>query len=139
MVELKESMPVSFEKIYKAITDYESYPDFLEGVENVRVIESKGNVRLIEYTVNVIKSVTYVLKTTENPSEGISWELQEGSAFKKNSGFWKLKSEGSNSTFVHYGLDISFNFFVPKMIINGLVSNQVPKTFQAFKERAMHG
>ena len=138
MIEVKDTIPVSVEKFFKIITDYTSYPDFLEGVENVRVIETKGNIKLIEYTVNVIKSVTYVLKTIETLNEGISWELQDGGAFKKNSGYWKLSPQGG-STLAVYGLDVQFNFYVPKMILNGLVANQVPKTFNGFKKRAQGG
>ena len=69
------------------------------------------------------------------PPNGVSWVLESGDLFKQNNGSWELKDMGNGKTQVTYLLSVEFNRFVPQMIINSLVSKQLPSMMQAFHER----
>ena len=76
---------------FEVIRDYEHYPDFLSDMESVRILSREDGVSDVEFTLNVIKRVTYTLRLTERPpDQGLSWELVSGKvpwAEKTNSCF----------------------------------------------------
>ena len=60
------------EQFYSIVTDYEKYPEFLSEVKTCKVIETKGNKKLVEFHVSVIKTFSYRLWISENAGKGIS-------------------------------------------------------------------
>ena len=90
----------------------------------------------VEFTLNVIKRVTYTLRLTEQPPDkGLTWELVEG-MFKSNSGGWALEELPGGRTKASYEVEVSVGIFVPGAIVNRLVGKTLPATLRAFKERA---
>jgi len=121
---------------FSVIRDYEKYPEFLDEMESVRIIRSEGGVSDVEFTLNVIKRVTYTLRLTENPAgDGLRWELVEG-MFKSNSGGWALESLPDGRTGAVYDVEVAVGIFVPGSIVNRLVGKTLPATLKAFKRRA---
>jgi len=70
--------PCSNEQFFKIVSDYERYPEFLSEVKVCKVIETKGNKKLVEFQVSVVKSFTYRLWITEEKPRRISWTLDSG-------------------------------------------------------------
>jgi coenzyme Q-binding protein COQ10 len=74
------------DELYKIVTDYSRYPEFLSEVKKCDVIKSEGNQKIVEYQVVMIKTVNYKLQMTENYVEnGVSlvvWEFIGGDVFK---------------------------------------------------------
>ena len=130
------NIDVSPADFFEVIRDYESYPAFLPDMEAVRVLSREGPVAEVEFTLNVIKRVTYTLRLTEDPPcAGLHWELVEG-MFKSNTGRWTLEGLDSGGTRATYEVEVAVGIFVPGAIVNRLVGKTLPATLQAFKGRA---
>lgn len=124
------------EKVYQAITEYEHYMDFVEGVSNVKVIDQTEGGALVEYHLNFIKTFTYRLKMTHEHPTKISWELDSGDLFKTNKGYWKLKDLGDGRTEVEYDLELDVKMFAPKALVNKLANNSLPAMLESYHKRA---
>ena len=127
--------PVSV--LYKVITDYEKYPEFLQEVSNVEIVSRTGNIVRAKYTVKLIKTISYVIDLTENENASVKWNLVESSIMKSNVGGWTLKDLGDGRTEATYGLDVVVKgLFVPGSIRTKLTEGTLPSTLEAFKNRA---
>ena len=127
---------VPMEAFFAVIRDYERYPEFLSDMESVRVVRRDGLVTDVEFTLNVIKRVTYILRLTESASgDGLRWELVEG-MFKANNGGWALRELPGGRTHATYDVDVSVGIFVPGTIVNRLVGTTLPSTLKSFKRQA---
>jgi coenzyme Q-binding protein COQ10 len=124
------------EKVYQAITDYESYPDFVEGVSGVRVIESSETQALVEYSLNFIKTFNYCLRMQHTPLEKVEWHLESGDLFKQNQGYWKFKDLGDGRTEVEYNLELDVKMFAPKALVNKLATQSLPAMLESYHRRA---
>lgn len=134
-VERTETYPVSAENIYKVLTDYKSYSEFMDGVDNTNVIEQNEGSARVEFSLNVIKKLTYILKMTEEPGK-VSWEFESGDIFKKNSGTWTITDLGNGDTELKYQLEVEAKLMVPKMVVNKLVKHNLPALMGSVADRA---
>ncbi|MBL7664352.1 MAG: SRPBCC family protein [Bacteriovoracaceae bacterium] len=135
-VERKEIFNVDINKIYNVIVDYASYPDFVDGVSEIEVLEQNETSARVKYSLNLIKKFSYTIKLTQKKPTSVSWVLESGDIFKSNSGSWELKDLGQGKTEVKYSLDIDFKILAPKMIVNKLVATNLPTMMKAYQERA---
>ena len=131
-----EIYDVDINKFYETITDYETYPEFVDGVSEIEVLEKDDNGARIKYHINIIKEFTYILKMTHTAPNKVSWEFESGDLFKSNFGSWELVDLGDGQIEVTYALDVNFKMMVPKMITNKLVKNNLPTMMQSVFERA---
>ena len=128
------------EQFAQVISDYERYPEFLSEMEAVKVLERNGDAADVEFTLNLIKRIRYVLRLTTRGNTGLDWTLVEG-MFKRNEGGWTLEPLGEGKTRPQYRVEVAVGVFVPGAIVNRLVGKTLPATLEAFKERAekLHG
>jgi ribosome-associated toxin RatA of RatAB toxin-antitoxin module len=131
-----EIFDVSADKIYKVLTDYESYPDFMDGVKSVNVISRDGGTAKVEYNINIIKKFSYVLTSEEVENEKVAWSFDSGDLFSANNGSWNLKDNGDGTTQVTYKVDIDFKVKVPGMISKKLVSSNLPSMMKSVLKKA---
>ena len=131
-----ETYPLAVEKFYQVITDYPSYPEYMDGVDEVQVIEQSPDMAMVEYAINIIKSFRYCLRLTHQAPHRVAWTLESGDLFKKNDGSWEFADLGDGNTRVTYTLDLDFKLLVPKMIVNKLVKNNLPQLFANVYHRA---
>lgn len=122
------------EEFYKIVSDYEKYPEFLSEVKDCKVIETKGNKKLVEFKVNVVKTFSYRLWITEEAPKRIHWSFDSGDIFKISNGLWELKAEG-DKTRARYAVEATFGLFVPGPIAKALVSVNLPNMISAYKKR----
>ncbi len=131
-------MPVSIDALYKVITNYEKYSEFVDGVHKVAVKARNGNKARVEYAITLLgKDIFYVLDHTEDSPEKMTWEFVESNVLKSNHGGWELKSLGPNLTRVTYNLALDFKIYVPGLVLNGLIKSSLPKMLDNFKARAL--
>ena len=126
----------SREKIFKVITNYESYPQFLKEVKSVRCSDRNGPDVLVHYEVSMVKTIRYTLKMHETPFSEIRWSFHDGQAIKSNDGAWTLTEKGPNETEVRYQIDVTFGALVPKSLVNMLVDSSLPAMLEAIQQRA---
>jgi len=131
-----EIFDVDIHKLYAVITDYQSYPDFVEGVSGTQILEQDDDGARVEYSLNMIKKFKYILQLEHRAPTNIKWHLESGDLFKSNEGSWELEDLGSEGTKVTYTLEVNFKGFAPKMVVNKLVANNLPAMMQSYYQRA---
>ncbi|MCY1042158.1 SRPBCC family protein [Corallococcus sp. bb12-1] len=124
------------EKVFDIITDYDRYAEFLSEVKKVSTSQRQGNIVQVHYEVDVVKTIRYTIKVTEERPKRMSWTFVNGEVMKDNKGSWTLEPEGEGKTRATYNVEMALGMLVPKAIVNGLVDNQLPKMLEAFKRRA---
>ena len=128
------------DELFEVIRDYERYPEFLDDMEASRIVRRDGADVEVEFTLNVIKRISYTLKLVESAPERVEWSLVQG-MFKRNDGGWTLEELPGGRTRATYSIEITIGVFLPGTIVNRLVGKTLPATLQAFKRRAeaLHG
>ncbi len=126
------------EQLYKIVTDYAKYPDFLSEVKKCDVVKSEGPKKLIEYQVSMIKTFSYRLQMVENYVENgistVNWDFISGDVFKSLAGSWKIEPEGSQCR-ATYEVEATFGLFVPGPIANTLVNVSLPNMISSYHKR----
>lgn len=122
------------DEFFKIIADYEKYPEFLPEVKSCKIIDTKGNRKLVEYGINVIKNFSYSLWMIEEAPFSIRWEFADGDLFKTSTGSWKLADE-AGKTRATYSIEASFKLFVPGPIAKGVISVNLPNMMSAYHKR----
>lgn len=131
-----EVFDAPIENVFKVLTDYESYPDFMDGVKSVEILSGDAKKAKVKYNLDIIKKFTYTLDLVAKENESISWTFDSGDLFKKNNGKWTLKDLGDGTTEVTYSIDIDFKMMVPGMISKKLVSSNLPSMMKQVCKRA---
>ena len=99
------------------------------------MIETKGNKKLVEFHVSVIKTFSYRLWISENAGKGISWTMESGDLFKTSTGGWEIESAADKKTSVKYAVDATFKVFVPGPVAKALVNVNLPNMIKAYQDR----
>lgn len=136
--ERTEIFDVPCEKFYQAVTDYKSYPSFVDGMKSVEVVSQNGEDATVKFNLNLIKEVTYTLKLSGKKNQSVQWSLVSGDLMKVNNGGWKLKDLGGGRTEVTYHLEVELKGFFPGlgMVEKTMVSTNLPMNMKAFAKRA---
>lgn len=135
MIKRKLIIDAPIDIVFRVIRDFSAYPEFLPATKSAKE-RKKGSQILGDFSVEVVKPISYTLRFVEEPPLSLSWSLVEGELMKSNEGSWKLKSLSESQTEANYSIDISFGWLVPKMIVNEVTKTQLPEMLDAFKERA---
>ncbi len=132
--ETSELFDCSIEQFYKIITDYKSYPLFLDEVKDTNMIDDQGDKKLVQFKVNVIKNFQYSLWMDESKKNELHWAFHEGDLFKKSTGSWILEEE-AGKTRAHYKIESKFKMLVPGPITKTLISVNLPNMMSSYKKR----
>ena len=130
-----ETFPCTVEQFYSVITDYENYPEFLTEVQKCEVIETRGKLKLVEYSVYMVKTFKYRLwmDESEGPNK-LTWKLDSGDLFKVSNGTWELQAE-ADKVRATYEVEAKFKVFVPGPISKALVNVNLPNMMSAYQQR----
>ena len=121
--------------VYEAISDLESYPEFMDDVKDVSV-KKKGKKLEANFKLSLIKTFQYTLLFDLTPNKKIEWSFVEGDIFKDNKGSWTFTAEGKDKTKAVYDIEVEFGIFVPGLITKKLIGSNLPSMMKKFKERA---
>ncbi len=135
LVEFHREMAVSVGNLFKAITDFEGYPEFVSQVKRATV-SVPGDCPQVEFELELIRHFHYRLEFELKADELVKWKLLESDFFKSNQGAWKLERSGSQKTVAHYSVDLEFGFLIPKWVSQQLIKIQLPKMLDEFENRA---
>jgi ribosome-associated toxin RatA of RatAB toxin-antitoxin module len=124
------------EKVFDVITQYEKYGEFLSEVKEVKTSGRQGNQVNVHYKVDVVKTIKYTIRVTEERPTRMSWTFVEGEFMKDNKGSWVLEPAGEGKTKGTYTVEMALGALVPKSVVNALVDTSLPKMLEAFKRRA---
>jgi coenzyme Q-binding protein COQ10 len=123
------------QEFFNVISDYEKYSDFLTEVKSCKVVDTKDNKKLVEFSVSVIKSFSYRLWMTEEAPNKISWVFDSGDIFKLSNGLWDLSDVDGDKVQAKYAVEAKFKGFVPSPIAKGLVSVNLPNMINSYHKR----
>jgi coenzyme Q-binding protein COQ10 len=133
-----QTFNVDINKIYDVIVDYNSYPDFVLGVNEIEVLVESDTGAKVQYSIDMIKKLTYVLDLKHDKPNKVSWSFNSGDLFKVNEGSWTLKDNGDGTTEVTYEIELAIKGFIPgaKMIVNKLTETSLPSMMSSYEKRA---
>ena len=134
-VELSVEVDVLPEDFYEVLIDFERYPDFVPNQTRVTILESGENEWTVEFELQAVKRLVYVLKQSGEPGRSLSWVLLDGQMIKTNIGGWHLSSSGGG-TLATYTIDVTLDGFVPRSVSDRLIQNILPRNLEAFKSEA---
>lgn len=123
-------------EVFGVIRDYESYPEFLPEVKAAHIAHRRGHEVHVQYEIQMIRTIRYTLRQTEEPPNRISWTFVEGEVMRDNCGHWELEEAGEGKTRATYTIEVKLGPLVPKSIVDALVGGSLPKMLEAFKKRA---
>src|SRR4051812_42686146 len=123
------------EKVFDAVAAYEKYPEFMKEVKEVKTANRKGNQVDVQYKVDLMKTIKYSLRMTEERPSRVSWTFIEGEFMKDNKGSWVLEPSGEGQTKATYSIEMALGPLIPKTIVNPMVENQPPKMLEDMKRR----
>ena len=133
----EKTYDVSADQYFKSVTQYEQYPEHVEGVKAIQV-ERKGNDVVGHYDLNMMgKEIKYSLNIKEDPAnKKMNWSLLKSDFFTVNNGAWTITPTGPKSCKVHYAVEVEFSFPVPGFLLKGIVKGTLPSMMNSFYERA---
>ena len=108
-----EVFDVPADKFYKAVVDYKSYPNFVDGVRAVEVQNESAEGATVKLSLSIIKEISYTIKLNHKPNQEVSWSFVSGDLMKVNNGRWTIKDLGNNKSEVTYSLEVELKGFMP--------------------------
>ena len=133
---ITESFNCTSDEFYSIVSDYVNYPKFLSEVTKCRVMEEKGNCKLIEFQIFLIKNFTYRLWMKETAGKRLDWEFDSGDLFKASNGHWEIQPDGDGRCCkATYSVDVKFKIFVPGPVANTLVKANLPNMVASYHKR----
>ncbi len=134
------------DRVFDVIVDYARYPEFVPGIKACRVVAGgEAAERRVEYELDLgIKRVRYVLRHLEERPTKVTWSLVSGDLMKVSNGSWELQAEGDR-TRARYAVEILIAKppLVPQAVMDRISDEltrvQLPRTLDAFKQRAERG
>ena len=84
-VTTKHTFNGSLDEVFEALTDYESYPDYIPGVIKTQKLPPLDDsaATSIRYELNLIKKFHYTLNMYHEGNNKISWCLHDSNIMKK--------------------------------------------------------
>src|ERR1035437_2689850 len=126
--ENEKTYDVDAQKYFQAVTDFDRYPEFVDGMKKVKTEKSATGEITAHYELSMMgKDMSYTLKIKQDPSAGeVSWTLLKSEFFKVNNGAWKIEPLGSGKCKVKYWLEVEFSFSVPGFMLKPMIKGTLP-------------
>lgn len=122
--------------VYQILADVESYPSWMDGVNEIQVIRIDAEGRPTELTM-ALEGMGFRDTLTLQYLWGehhVSWSLLKATVVTKLHGTFSLAQQGSG-TLVEYQLDADINVSIPTFMKQAGISNIVKATVQNLKAR----
>jgi len=142
--EILVSAPV--EDVYQIARDIERFPEFMEDVESVQIIEQTEEKQLSRWG-SIIKEFNRTISWTEadywdDQAKTCRWEQTEGD-FSAYSGTWEFADQGDGKTLAKLEIDYEYNVPLIGALIQGIVLKKmqanVESMLEAIKNKAEAG
>ena len=112
------------EACFEAASDYETFPDWQQAVQEVEILErdAAGRGEVVRFEIDAkVKRVSYTLRYHYEPPGRIWWEFVEGDGVANVEGEYRIEPlDGGERTRVTYTLGIDPGVPVPGLIARRL-------------------
>lgn len=123
------------DRVFRIITDYENYGDFLPDMKSVTVESRHEGVAIVRFELELIMRVSYTLRLVEEPPRRLSWTLHEAKMIAENNGGWVLEPDGDR-TRARYALEVKLRGLIPKSVSTRLLGTTLPEMLNRFRTYA---
>jgi ribosome-associated toxin RatA of RatAB toxin-antitoxin module len=136
-IEINEILAADRDRIFRAVTRYDNYPNFIYGIKSVEVTRTSESTARVTYHLSILKDIVYTLDLVEDKQRGIvKWSLVKSEFFKTNHGFWELTDLGSGRSSIRYCLDFELKLPIPQLVIKHLLKRKLSSILKAFEKQA---
>jgi Oligoketide cyclase/lipid transport protein len=142
MVEESRSIEVNVDpkKFFKVVTDYQAYPEFLngQGLRRITINKDEGDIKEVTQELELMGfKVAYTLRMVEDKArQQVSWSLVKGQMMSRNNGSWKIEKLGPGRSRVTYSIELKLGMLIPSIVTTKIAATQLPAMLNAFKRRA---
>lgn len=128
------------EDLKAVILDFEKYPEFMNEVTKVEVLERSDEAIVAKFHIHIafggfdIQS-SYTTRYAIDDLT-ITWELVESENITKMSGKWVLHETDDDECRAEYEAEVETNLGVPPEVQALFVEESLPKLMESFRDRA---
>ncbi|MBK9144286.1 MAG: SRPBCC family protein [Candidatus Melainabacteria bacterium] len=130
------------DEVWSVLTDYDRAVAVFANVRDIKLLESKGNVKKVRFEVASLGGLwkfNYVLALTEDEPHRIKWHRHSG-AFKENEGYWELlPADAGRATVVNYVKRIDGGMLMPQALVDRELARTMPVVLANLKTEAEKG
>lgn len=127
------------EQVWRILTDYNSAGRVFPQLKKSKLIEDRGDVKIIDQEVapsGVCATYDYQLEVKEAFPQKLEWHRLKGD-FKQVDGYWKLEPlEDGHSTLVTYSTYVNAGLFPPQMLIKHQFHIDMPSILTHLKNES---
>jgi len=136
-LEVKHVFNGDVNKVFRALGQFELYPEFIPGVTATKVLPPSVGSKakcMVRTELNIVKTFYYTIEIFEDAPNRIWWSLVDSNLMKTNNGSWNLSAGATNETIAIYKLDVGFRGLVPSMITDQIAKANLPAMFDGFQK-----
>jgi hypothetical protein len=136
-LEVKHAFNGDVNKVFRALGQFELYPEFIPGVTATKVLPPSAGSKakcLVRTELNIVKTFYYTIEVFDDAPNRIWWNLIDSNLMKTNNGSWNLSTGATNETIAIYKLDVGFRGLVPSMITDKIAKANLPAMFDGFQK-----
>jgi len=125
--------------IYEVALDLEAYPDWVNGVKEVEVLEEDEHGRPARASFRadaMIKEINYTLLYSYDMENGFSWTAEAGDDITAMDGSYEFNTLEDGSTEVLYALRVDPAFTVPGFLRRQAEKQIVSSALRGLKKRS---
>jgi ribosome-associated toxin RatA of RatAB toxin-antitoxin module len=128
-------VPVRLERAFAIVDDVEKYPEFLPDVKRVRVLEQRGDERLVEIEFrHPVLSARQKSWARSEPPRSIVIEQIEGLS-KEFRLCWRFEPLGESSTEITAELEIEFDSRLLSAVLGRAMEKMIEEMIARFENR----
>ncbi len=127
-------------ELYAVVTDFPAYPRLFREMTSAQVIERDGNRHRVEFRLEMVVAIRYVLDLVCNPETfEVDWTYVEGEVVTNSEGAWRFVPE-KDGTRLDYRVALTIKAPLPGFVIrrmtDALVSASLPSMLTAIEAEA---
>lgn len=130
------------EAVFKSVTDFEHYPEFMPNIVKVTSVNSNNKDKRYRFTLKVaIWNINYTLLLKSGHKDDVyllEWEYVEGD-IRDTSGSWRIGRYDRNYDFslIRYRVRTDPGRFVPDWVADRLSTRSIPDMIKAVQKRSV--
>src|SRR5581483_3390538 len=123
--------------VYKILTDFAGYKNWIPGCERCTVTSQAGNTTDADIVVNSMRKIEMGLRFEAQPPQALSFKMTRGKDLKAYSGTYRLMpAADGKGTVVIAELEIDAGFMVPKFMVDKISRKMMDDTGEALRKHA---
>lgn len=129
----------TMEELFDIVTDMEAYPEWVDGLEEVTVLEENDDglpLRAEMLVDAMLKKLRYVLVYEYDQPCEVSWVSEEGGDVRHIEGAYRFEDLGDGTTLVTYELGVDPGFTVPGFMLRTAEKKIASAALNGLKDRA---